>query len=61
MTNIVDKFKLGIEAMPQPGATAPGLKKGVQAINLAAIFQARNITFGAPEANGVPEMYGKEK
>ena len=56
MTNIVDKFKLGIEAMPQPGAKTPGFKNGMQAIKLADIFLARGIPLGAPEANGVPEM-----
>ncbi len=55
MTDMVNKLNSGIAAMSQ-GAKAPGFKKGMQAINLAAIFQARNITFGAPEANGVPEM-----
>ena len=62
MTNVVDKFKSGIEAMSQPGAKASGFRNVMpQAINLAPIFRARGILLGAPEANGVPEMYGKEK
>ncbi len=44
MTDMVKKFSVGTENL---GADmrAQGFKKGAEAINLAAIFRARNIVF----------------
>ena len=52
MTEKVKQFGLGIGAL-QGGAKGQGFRKGVEAINLAAIFQARGIVFGAPEQSGM--------
>ncbi len=52
MTDMVKKFNIGAAALGQGDAKARGFKKGVEAINLAAIFQARGITFGAPDMTG---------
>ncbi|MBQ8293776.1 MAG: hypothetical protein IJX89_00095 [Alphaproteobacteria bacterium] len=50
MTNMTNIFNAGIEALQQ-GAKVHGFKKGAEAINLAAIFQKRGITFGTPNNN----------
>ncbi|MBQ8041887.1 MAG: hypothetical protein IJ273_01000 [Alphaproteobacteria bacterium] len=54
MTDMIDKFNVGVEALQQ-GAKAHGYRKGAEAVNLAAIFQARGITFG------VADIIGNEK
>lgn len=51
MTDMIDKFNVGIEALQQ-GAKAHGYRKGAEAVNLAAIFQARGITFGMTNVIG---------
>lgn len=51
MTDMIDKFNVGIEALQQ-GVKAQGYRKGAEAVNLAAIFQARGITFGASDITG---------
>ncbi len=50
MTNIVDMLNASTETVQQ-NARTHGYKKGIEAINLAAIFQARGITFGADNGN----------
>ncbi|MBP3340862.1 MAG: hypothetical protein IKW09_00385 [Alphaproteobacteria bacterium] len=51
MTDMVSKFNVGIDSLQQ-GGKAHGFKKGAEAVNLAAIFQARGITFGATDITG---------
>ncbi len=51
MTDMVSKFNVGVESLQQ-GVKAHGFKKGAEAVNLAAIFQARGITFGATDITG---------
>lgn len=46
MTDMIGKFNGGMGTLQQ-GVKACGFRKGVEAINLAAVFQARGITFGA--------------
>lgn len=48
MTDMVKKFNIGAENLGNT-SRANRFGKGVEALNLAAIFQARGITFGGPE------------
>ena len=52
MTDVMNKYNAGIEALQQD-ARAHGLRKAAEAINLAAIFQARGIAFGENDGVGV--------
>ena len=49
MTDMIDKFNVGIEALQGPKAHV--YRKGAEAVNLAAIFKERGITFGASDIN----------
>ena len=61
MTDTLNKFNIGNETLQQ-GIQAQGFRKGAktvnEAINLAAIFGARGITFGANPAH--PDITGNE-
>jgi hypothetical protein len=51
MTDIVKKLNMGIENLAR-GTKASRFGKGVEAINLAQIFEKRGITFGPSDFNG---------
>ena len=62
MNEKVKQFGLGSGALRHEGAKGQAFRKGVQAINLAAIFQPRGIVFGPQEGMtpyGMPDS-GKE-
>ena len=48
MTDMIEKFNVGVEALQQ-GARAHGYRKGAEAVNLAEIFRERGITFCASD------------
>ena len=51
MTDIVKKLNMGIENLAH-GTKASRFGKGVEAINLAQIFEKRGITFGPTDITG---------
>lgn len=51
MTDIEKKLKIGIENLAR-GTKASRFGKGVEAINLAQIFEKRGITFGPSDFTG---------
>ena len=56
MTDMVNRLNIGMEPQQSSGV-ARGFRKGAEAINLAAIFQARGITFRPTDVPGNEKQF----